>query len=66
MDKAVMLQTAIMKSTRDRLKEIQEEHKHETLGETIFYILEKIDDLETSHAEPQVDAVQTTRGDRNS
>jgi len=37
---AVNLQTPILKSVRDRLKELQEEHGHETIGETIAHLLD--------------------------
>jgi hypothetical protein len=39
-DVAVNLQTPILKSTRDRLKELQEERGHDNAGETIGMLLE--------------------------
>ena len=41
-DVAVNLQTPILKSTRDRLKELQEEHGHETIGETITWLIGEV------------------------
>ena len=39
-DVAVNLQTPILKSVRDRLKELQEEHGHDNAGETIAFLLD--------------------------
>lgn len=38
---AVNLQTAILKSTRDRLKELQDEHGHGNVGETIGWLIDE-------------------------
>ena len=43
MDKAVTLQTAILKSVRDKLKQIQEEHGHESIGETIGWLIDEVE-----------------------
>jgi len=43
MDKAVTLQTAILQSARDRLKELQEEHGHANPGETIGWLINEVD-----------------------
>jgi len=43
MDKAVTLQTAILQSARDRLKELQEEHGHANPGETIGWLIAGVD-----------------------
>ena len=42
-DVAVNLQTPILKSTRDRLKELQEELGHDNAGETIAWLLHEIE-----------------------
>ena len=47
-DVAVNLQTPIMRSVRAKLKKIQEEHGHETIGETIGWLIEENERL---HAE---------------
>lgn len=42
MEVAVNLQTAILKSTRTKLKDLQEEHGHENLGETIGWLIDEV------------------------
>lgn len=42
-DVAVNLQTPILKSMRDRLKELQEKHGHDNAGETIGWLLDEFD-----------------------
>ena len=42
-DVAVNLQTPILKSVRDRLKEMQEEHGHDNAGETIGWLIDEIE-----------------------
>jgi len=42
-DVAVNLQTPILKSTRDRLKELQEEHGHDNAGETIAWLIDEVE-----------------------
>ena len=51
MDKAVTLQTAILESTRDALRKLQEEHGHSNPGETIGMLID------------EVNAMKDTRGD---
>lgn len=40
---AVTLQTPIMKSTRSQLKQLQDEHGHENLGETIGWLIDEVE-----------------------
>ena len=42
-DVAVILQTPILKSTRDRLKELQEELGHDNVGETVAWLIDEFD-----------------------
>ena len=42
MDKAVTLQTAILESTKDELKKLQEEHGHSNPGETIGWLIDEV------------------------
>ena len=42
-DVAVNLQTPILKSVRDRLKELQEENGHDNAGETIGWLLDEVE-----------------------
>ena len=42
-DVAVTLQTPIMRSVRSRLKDIQEEHGHENMGETIGWLIDEVE-----------------------
>jgi len=48
---AVNLQTPIMKSTRDRLKELQDEHAHENIGETIGWLIDGFDAMKDIRGE---------------
>ena len=43
---AVNLQTAILRSDRDRLKRVQDGHGFETLGETIGWLLDQTEVLQ--------------------
>ena len=43
METAVTLQTAILRSTRERLKDLQEEHGHENMGETIGWLIDEVE-----------------------
>jgi len=45
-DVAVNLQTPILKSVRDRLKETQEDHGHDNAGETIGWLLDEVKAME--------------------
>jgi hypothetical protein len=58
-DVAVNLQTPILKSTRDQLKELQEEHGHDTLGETIGWLIDEIDDCKALCSELQEEIGRT-------
>ena len=44
---AVNLQTAILKSDRDRLKMAQEDKGFETLGEVIGWLLDQVEEIES-------------------
>jgi len=45
MEIGVTLQTPILKSVRTRAQEIQEEHGHENLGETIGWLIDAYGDV---------------------
>lgn len=44
-DIAMNFQTPMMRSTRDRLKKLQDENGHETLGETIGWLIDECEKL---------------------
>lgn len=60
-DIAVNLQTPIMRSTRDKLKTLQDEHGHETIGETIGWLIDEVEDCHTLCAELRVEAEQAAQ-----
>lgn len=44
-DVAVSLQTPILRSTKDRLKDIQEEQGHDNAGETIEWLINEVEGI---------------------
>lgn len=44
-DIAINMQTPMMRSDRERLKKLQDENGHETLGETIGWLIDECEKL---------------------
>ena len=57
-DTAVTLQTPILRSTRDKLKELQEEQGLDNPGELIGWLIDEVEDCHTLCAELRVQATK--------